>query len=568
MRPFRARPVAVHTSRTTTLESPAGAAANRWLVRAATLLAAGGTGGLPASGLRQVRSGATSQATGENKTPADKPPALLEPVPAEPTSPEPARGVGLRRGLISAVAIVTVFVCGGAGSYQSGGPPIDEPLGPLIPVGFVVPFVLLLLSIAILPMAAHDWWKNDLNKAKVAAFFSLPVIVLFAFHFGDSGNRALLHQVMEYASFIILLGALYVISGGILIEGAFRGTPPSNALLLGIGAVLANLIGTTGASLLLVRPLIRGNRHRRRVVHVPVFFIFVVANCGGLLTPLGDPPLFLGFLKGVPFEWTLRLFPQWLLMNGTLVAIFVIWDWIATTRDGREGAIPPADASDSRFSLRGSHNFVFLGAVVCLLFAAGRGYGHGGRPWPFGFQEAALLALAVASFFSTRPEIRERNHSTFGPIIEVAVLFAGIFVTITPAVLLLDAHGRHLGLSEPWHFFWAAGLMSSVLDNAPAYLTAVATACGAHHIPLQGRYLATFLELRNASDPDQILSAISCGCVFMGALTYLGNAPNFMVRAYAEQSNIRMPSFFGFMLYSFAVLLPLLRVVTFVFFGA
>jgi Na+/H+ antiporter NhaD/arsenite permease-like protein len=365
-----------------------------------------------------------------------------------------------------------------------------------------------------------------------------------------------------------LLGALYVISGGILIEGAFRGTPPSNALLLGIGAVLANLIGTTGASLLLVRPLIRGNRHRRRVVHVPVFFIFVVANCGGLLTPLGDPPLFLGFLKGVPFEWTLRLFPQWLLMNGALVAIFVIWDWIATNRDARDGAAVPADVSDSRFSLRGSHNFVFLGAVVCLLFAAGRGYGHAGHPWPFGFQEAGLLALAAASFFSTRREIREKNYSTFGPIIEVAVLFAGIFVTITPAVLLLDANGSHLGLSKPWHFFWAAGLMSSVLDNAPAYLTAVATACGAHHIPLQGRYLAALLELRNATNHDQILSAISCGCVFMGALTYLGNAPNFMVRAYAEESNVRMPSFFGFMVYSFAVLVPLFGVVAFVFFRA
>jgi Na+/H+ antiporter NhaD/arsenite permease-like protein len=413
---------------------------------------------------------------------------------------------------------------------------------------------------------ARDWWRNDLNKAKVAAFFSIPVIVLFAYHFGESGNRALVHQAMEYASFIILLGALYVISGGILIEGAFRGTPQSNTSLLALGAVLANLIGTTGASLLLVRPLIRSNRHRRRVVHVPVFFIFVVANCGGLLTPLGDPPLFLGFLKGVPFEWTLRLFPEWLVMNGALLIIFAVWDWTASAREAKEGAAPPAGANESPFSLRGAHNFAFLAAVVGLLFAAGRGYGNAGRPWPFGLQEAALAALAIGSFLSTRSEIREKNQATFGPMIEVAVLFAGIFVTITPAVLLLDANGSRLGLHEPWHFFWASGLISSALDNAPAYLTAVATACGSQQIPLEGRYLATFLELRSASGAEQILSAISCGCVFMGALTYLGNAPNFMVRAHAEESNIRTPSFFGFMAYSFAVLVPLFGVVTFLFF--
>jgi Na+/H+ antiporter NhaD/arsenite permease-like protein len=223
-------------------------------------------------------------------------------------------------------------------------------------------------------------------------------------------------------------------------------------------------------------------------------------------------------------------------------------------------------ASDQPFSIRGAHNFVFLAAVVGLLFAAGRGYGHGGTPWPFGWQEAGLLALSATSFLSTRSEVREKNHSTFGPIIEVAVLFAGIFITITPAVLLLDAHGARLGLREPWHYFWATGLMSSVLDNAPAYLAAVATACGSQQVPLEGRYVAKFLELRSASGADQILSAIACGSVFMGALTYLGNAPNFMVRAYAEESNIRMPSFFGFMGYSFTVLLPLFGVVTFLFF--
>jgi Na+/H+ antiporter NhaD/arsenite permease-like protein len=474
------------------------------------------------------------------------------------------------RWFVLVAALGAVFVCTGSGTYQPGALPIDEPLGTRIPVGFVIPFVLLLLSIAVLPLVAHDWWKDDGNKAKVAAFFSLPVIVLFVFHFGESGNHALVHQGMEYASFIILLGALYVISGGILIQGNFRGTPGSNTLLLAVGAVLANAIGTTGASLLLVRPLIRGNLRRQHVVHVPVFFIFIVANCGGLLTPLGDPPLFLGFLKGVPFEWTLKLFPQWLLVNGVLLALFVVWDVLAWRREGRSATtLPaelPAETPPERFGLRGVHNVIFLAAVIGLLFAAGRGYGHSGDPWPFGFQELGLVALALGSFFSTRPEIREKNHVTFGPIIEVAVLFAGIFITITPAVLLLDEHGGQLGLSAPWHYFWASGLMSSVLDNAPAYLTATAAACGAQQLPVDGRYLSTFLELRSDHAAEQILSAISCGCVFMGALTYLGNAPNFMVRAYAEESNIRMPSFFGFMLYSFAILLPLYGVVTLLFF--
>lgn len=460
------------------------------------------------------------------------------------------------------VALLAVLCCSGAGT-----PPVQKPLGDQLPVGFVAPFVLLLLAIAIFPAAAHDWWRSDLNKAKVAAFFSIPVLVLFAFHFGKNGNLALMHQSTEYASFITLLAALYVISGGILIEGAFRGTPRSNTLLLAIGAVLANLIGTTGAALLLVRPLIRSNRHRRNVMHVPVFFIFVVANCGGLLTPLGDPPLFLGFLKGVPFEWTLRLFPEWLFVNGVLLTIFAIWDWKVSTRDGRDGATFPSQL-DSRFALRGAHNFAFLAAVVGVLFAAGRGYGNAGEPWPFGLQEGALLALTVASFFSTRREIRQKNHASFGPIVEVAVLFAGIFVTITPAVLLLDVHGSRLGLREPWQFFWASGLMSSVLDNAPAYLTAVATACGSQQIPIEGRYLETFLELRKTAGADQVLAAISCGCVFMGALTYLGNAPNFMVRAYAEESGVRMPGFFGFLFFSVAILLPLFGVVTLVFFRA
>jgi Na+/H+ antiporter NhaD/arsenite permease-like protein len=462
-----------------------------------------------------------------------------------------------------AVALAVVFVGMGAASSLPSMPS-EGPLGKRMPIGFAAPFVLLLLAIAILPAAARKWWHNDWNKAKVVVFFSVPVVVLFAYHFGDRGARALTHQATEYASFIILLAALYVISGGILIDGAFRGTPGANTLLLGTGAVLANLIGTTGAALLLVRPLIRGNIHRRRIAHVLVFFIFVVANCGGLLTPLGDPPLFLGYLKGVPFEWTLRLFPQWLFVNGALLTLFFVWDQIERNRESRGMPTATNPARATSFGIRGAHNFGFLVALVALLFVAGHGYGNGGRPWRFGWRETGLVALAVASFFSTRPEIRTKNNSTFRPIIEIAVLFAGIFITITPATLLLDAHGEHLGLSEPWQFFWASGLMSSMLDNAPAYLASVAAACGSQQLPLEGRYLANFLNLGDAS--DQILSAIACGCVFFGALTYLGNAPNFIVRAIAEESNVPMPSFFGFMIYSLPVLLPLFGLVTLIFF--
>jgi Na+/H+ antiporter NhaD/arsenite permease-like protein len=279
---------------------------------------------------------------------------------------------------------------------------------------------------------------------------------------------------------------------------------------------------------------------------------------------LGDPPLFLGYLKGVPFEWTLRLFPQWLFVNGALLALFFVWDQRERNRESREIPMVPDPARATSFGVRGAHNFGFLAALVALLFVAGHGYGNAGRPWQFGWQEAGLFALAAGSFFSTKSDIRTENNFTFRPIIEIALLFAGIFITITPATLLLDAQAERLGLSKPWHFFWASGLMSSMLDNAPAYLASVAAACGSQHLPLSGRYLAKFLNLGEPS--DQILSAIACGCVFFGALTYLGNAPNFVVRAIAEESKVLMPSFFGFMIYSLPVLLPLFGLVTLIFF--
>jgi Na+/H+ antiporter NhaD/arsenite permease-like protein len=474
------------------------------------------------------------------------------------------------------------FFCG-AGTWLPGVPPIEEPLGKRLPLFFVVPFVALLAAIAFLPAVAGHWWEENVNKAKVAALAALPIVALLPFDFGWVGFDALLENFAEYVSLMAVLGALFIVCGGIVVEGTPRGTPLVNAAILAVGAVLANLIGTTGASMILIRPLLRANAHRRRIAHVPIFLIFIVANCGGLLTPLGDPPLFLGYLAGVPFGWTLRLFPAWLLVNSALLAIFLACDWIALARERRENdltnsaagatAYPSAafDAErqtpDARRTLRvrGFANIALLLLIVGIVFAGGRGLLNGGVRWPFGVQEVLFALLAIVSLRFTRRELREQNRFSFKPIVEVAVLFAGIFVTMTPALAILHARGSGLGLTEPWHYFWASGLFSSVLDNAPTYLAFTATAAGAHGLPAQGRFLAHALE-RPEAGLAPILAAISCGCVFMGALTYIGNGPNFMVRAIAQESNVQMPGFVKFTVYAAMVLVPLFAVVTIVFF--
>jgi len=475
----------------------------------------------------------------------------------------------VKRSLLPWLAIAFVVLVCGAGSYVPGVPPIEEPLGARLPLFSVVPFAALLGSIALLPVLAGHWWESNANKAKVAAFFSLPLAVLLVFHFGRTGLEALAQQMVEYVSLMTLLGSLFVVCGGIFVEGSPAGTPLVNTAILALGAVLANVIGTTGASMVLIRPLIRANEHRRRVAHIPIFLIFIVANCGGLLTPLGDPPLFLGHLAGVPFGWTLRLFPAWALVNGVLLGIFLVWDRAMLHRDKRDhpDERPTQFRRQEPLRVRGLHNVAFLLGIVATVIAAGEGLGNGGNPWPFGIQEGLLAGLAVASMALTNRDLRERNRFTFGPIIEVAVLFAGIFITMTPALLILNANGAQLGLRKPWQYFWASGLLSSALDNAPTYLAFTSAACGSQGVVLQGRPLAILLEVGSGSMSDRILAAISCGCVFMGALTYIGNGPNFMIRAIAEESNVRMPGFFGYMVYSMATLLPLFILVTILFFG-
>jgi Na+/H+ antiporter NhaD/arsenite permease-like protein len=365
------------------------------------------------------------------------------------------------------------------------------------------------------------------------------------------------------------LGALYIISGGIYIQGSLSGTPLANTGLMALGAVLANFIGTTGASVLLVRPLLRANKSRVARSHIVIFFIFIVSNCGGLLTPLGDPPLFMGFTAGVPFTWTLtNLWPMWLVVNLALLGLFNIWDQVVFGREERErpGSQFEEVQRHEPLGIRGGLNFLFLAGVVAAVYC------QGVFAWPWGVQEAIMAAMAVLAYATTPVANRTANGFSFGPIVEVAVLFLGIFITMAPALQILNAWGSGqrdvLGIAfnmrQPWQFFWAAGSLSSFLDNAPTYMTMAATAAGMEQVAARGQYLAQFLAL--GPQAASLLAAISCGAVFMGANTYIGNGPNFMVKAIAEENGVRMPSFFGYMAYSVMILIPLFVVVTLVFF--
>jgi len=404
--------------------------------------------------------------------------------------------------------------------------------------GWVLPFAAMLLAIAILPLFAPGLWESNLRKLAVGAVLGLPVLVLYVRH----DPAALWHTAGDYLSFMALLASLFVISGGVLVTGDIEASPAVNTAFLAVGAVLASLVGTTGASVLLIRPLLATNQERRHVAHTVVFFIFVVSNVGGCLTPLGDPPLFLGYLLGVPFAWTLRLAPHWLLANGMILTVYYFWDRRAHAREDK-AAIALDAAAVRPIRVTGKRNVIFLLAVVASVAFLRAPY-----------RELAMVAVSALSLALTSRAVREANRFTFHAIAEVAALFAGIFVTMLPALDVLHAHGRDLGLTQPWHFFWSAGLLSSFLDNAPTYLTFVAIA------------QSLGLPAEVAGMTHQVLAAISAGAVFMGANTYIGNGPNFMVRSIAEERGIKMPSFLGYMAYSGAVLIPVFVVITLVFF--
>ena len=427
-------------------------------------------------------------------------------------------------------------------------------LGARLQLWSVVPFALMLLAVALLPLVAPGLWERNRHKALLSAVLGAPVAAwMLAL---DPGVVA--HAAHEYAAFMVLLGSLFVISGGIVLRGTLAGTPGLNTALLGVGGLLASLVGTTGASMLLIRPLLRANSVRRRAAHVVVFFILVVSNAGGLLTPLGDPPLLLGFLRGVPFGWTLKLLPQWLFVNGALLFAFFVVD---STIFRREGLATSGDldkvavAHRVPLSVAGTHNVLYLAGVVGVLLASGS------LQPPPGVAELALAALAGLSLATTHRGLRRENGFTWYPIVEVAAIFAGLFATMIPALQILGARGAALGLSEPWHFFWATGLLSSFLDNAPTYLAFASAASG-----LLGTDASHLGQLLASARGEALLVAISSGSVFMGGNTYLGNGPNFMVKAMAERGGVRMPGFFGYMAWSGAVLIPVCLAVTAIFF--
>jgi len=422
-------------------------------------------------------------------------------------------------------------------------------LGRSLPLWSVVPFAGLLLSIALFPLFAPALWAR--HYAKVCLAFGVPVAGFFLLR----APRELLHAVLEYASFLLLLASLFTISGGILLRGTLRGSAGVNSAILAVGAVLANVFGTTGASMLLIRPLLRANAHRRRVAHVVVFFIFVVANIGGSLSPIGDPPLFLGYLRGVPFFWTLRAMGLlWASACALVIGVFYLVDRRAlalermaeTDGDPARGDAPAAVAGTAEarvpLSIEGKINLPLLAVVIGAVFLP--------TPW----REMAMAAAAGVSVRKTPAKVREENEFTWYPIEEVAVLFAGIFATMIPALLILKARGAELEVVSPAHFFGATGVLSSFLDNAPTYLTFFSLAQG----------VGGAETVAGVSAP--LLQAISAGAVFMGANSYIGNAPNFMVKAIAEEAGVRMPSFFGYMAWSCGILLPIFALLTLIFF--
>jgi Na+/H+ antiporter NhaD/arsenite permease-like protein len=415
-------------------------------------------------------------------------------------------------------------------------------LGLTLPLGSVVPFAGLLLSIALLPLFAPMLWAR--HYAKVCLAFGVPVAGFFLLR----APRELLHAVLEYASFLILLASLFTISGGILLRGTLRGSAGVNCAILAVGAVLANVFGTTGASMLLVRPLLRANAGRHRKAHVVVFFIFVVANIGGALTPIGDPPLFLGYLRGVPFFWTLRaMAPLWAVACALVIGVFCMVDRRAFALDAAADAGAPDTVEGAvevrvPLSIEGKINLPLLVVVIGAVFLP--------TPW----REMTMAAAAAVSAWKTPAKVREENEFTWYPIEEVAILFAGIFATMIPVLLILKARGAELGVATPAHFFWATGALSSFLDNAPTYLTFFSLAQG----------MGGTQTVAGVSAP--LLQAIGAGAVFMGANSYIGNAPNFMVKAIAEEAGVRMPSFFGYMAWSCGVLLPIFFLLTLVFF--
>ncbi len=434
------------------------------------------------------------------------------------------------------------------------------------------PFFLLLFFIAVLPFVpkVNEWWEKLGNKLILSGLCALAGIWLYVAPTGDHGK--IWETFLEYAAFLSLLGALFTVSGGIHISGAFAGLPYINTLFLGLGGFLASFLGTTGASMILIRPLLRANRLRKHKTHIVVFFIFIVSNCGGVLTPLGDPPLYLGFLRGVPFFWTFRLIPVWALILLILLFIFHILDdriFDEEEKNMRVNLIREIEGAERTIHIQGWPNVFFLFAILATILVSGDLIYPGLRESQGEkaaqeiskiFQIFMMTGIGIFSHRMTSPKIHYDNQFSFAPIQEVAVLFLGIFGSMIPTLALLEAKGQSLALAHPWQYFWFSGFLSSFLDNAPTYLSFATLAAGQNG--LTADHLGTLAEKF-----PHLLAAISCGSVLMGANSYIGNGPNFMVKAIAEYMGVKMPSFGGYLLWSLSVLVPVFILVTFVFFG-
>lgn len=451
----------------------------------------------------------------------------------------------------------------------------EVPANTAPPLWTIVPFVLLLGAIATFPLMhkTEHWWESNLHRFYVAAGLGLITLCYYAFlhrapvdvHWpshsvapvAESGiqtgfvKAVLINALLsEYVPFIVLLFSLYTIAGGIRIEGDLRADSVTNAAIMAIGGGLASFIGTTGAAMLLVRLLLETNRERKHVAHTVIFFIFIVCNCGGCLLPIGDPPLFLGYLQGVDFLWTLNLWPSWLTVNGLLLIVYVIMDRFffyskETIQDIERDIEQTRKLKISGLKINGP---LLVGVVLAVaLLDPGKAFpGTQWHAWMY-LREIVQLGLVAISLYFGQKSVRLANDFTFGAIIEVAALFIGIFICMQPALQILSEKGTWIASQlSPGGYFWATGTLSAFLDNAPTYLVFFQTA----QVPGVGG--------PTAGVPEAILVSISLGAVFMGAMTYIGNGPNFMVKAIAEKSNVKMPSFFGYMVYSCFILLPIL----------
>jgi Na+/H+ antiporter NhaD/arsenite permease-like protein len=444
-------------------------------------------------------------------------------------------------------------------------------LGEILPLWSCIPFAGMLLSIALFPLLAPEFWHHHFGK--VSAFWAATLAIPFLAAFRGLAVYEILHIILaDYVPFIILLWSLYTVSGGILLRGTLRGTPMVNTVILLIGTLLASWMGTTGAAMLLIRPFLRANSHRKNRTFMVVFFIFLVANVGGSLTPLGDPPLFLGFLHGVSFFWTFKIMPHMVVVSILLLAIYFLLD---SYHYRKEGVQAPDDGVKAPLKLVGIHNFIFLGGIVGAVLMSGivdwgdvttLGIHRALQDW---VRDGLLIGMGILSMVTTSITIREDNDFTWFPIIEVAYLFIGIFITMIPCLLILKAGLKGelafliQGVNRPVHYFWVTGALSAFLDNAPTYLTFFNTALGGFFAGMTEAEAVPLLM----TDKAIYLQAISTGAVFFGAVSYIGNAPNFMVRSIAEEAGTPMPSFFGYIIrFSLLFLIPIFGIVTLIFF--